>query len=60
MTLLWARKTVDEARKSYGEMVMQAKAGNKPDYMKKLMFTAGMNTEDPDKVTAGMNAKGMK
>ncbi|HZI02355.1 MAG TPA: hypothetical protein VEX63_14490 [Flavisolibacter sp.] len=58
--IIMGKKTVDEARKSYGEMVMQAKAGNKPDYMKKLMFTAGMNTEDPDKVTTGMNAKGMK
>jgi hypothetical protein len=58
--IIMNKKTVEEARKSYGEMVMQAKAGNKPEYMKKLMFNAQANAEDPDKVTADMNAKGMK
>jgi hypothetical protein len=58
--IIMNKKTVEEARKSYGEMVMQAKAGNKPGYMKKLMFNAQANAEDPDKVTADMNAKGMK
>ncbi len=38
---------------------MQVKAGDKPDYMKKLMFSADMNAADPDKVTVGMEKKGM-
>lgn len=58
--IIMGKKTVAEARRSYGEMVMQAKAGNKPAYMKILMFTAQANAEDPDKVTKEMNAKGMK
>ncbi len=46
--IITGKKTVAEARRSYGEMVMQAMAGNKPEYMKKLMFSSNMNAPDPD------------
>ncbi len=42
------KKTVEEARKAYGEMVKQAMMGNKPEYMKKLQFSSNMNAADPD------------
>ena len=48
------KKTVEEARKSYGEMIRQAMSGNKPEYMKKLMFTSQMNSPDSDVSTIGM------
>lgn len=53
--VITGKKSVEEARKSYGEMVKQAMAGNKPEYMKKLMFTSNMNAADPDMNTIGMN-----
>lgn len=46
--VITGKKSVEEARKSYGEMVMQAKAGNKPEYMKKLMFSSNMSAPDSD------------
>ncbi|MEO6219516.1 MAG: hypothetical protein ABIO81_03745 [Ginsengibacter sp.] len=42
------KKTVEEARKAYGEMVKQAMMGNKPEYMMKLQFSSDMNAADPD------------
>ncbi len=46
--VITGKKSVAEARKSYGEMIMQAMKGNKPDYMKKLMFTPMMDAADSD------------
>jgi hypothetical protein len=42
------KKTVEQARMAYGEMIKQAMAGNKPEYMKKIMFSSNMNAPDPD------------
>lgn len=51
--VITGKKTVEEARKSYGEMIKMAMGGNKPDYMKKLMFSPEMNAADSDVMTIG-------
>ncbi len=48
------KKSVEEARTAYGEMIKQAMSGNKPEYMKKLMFSSEMNAPDSDISTIGM------
>ncbi len=52
--VITGNKSVEEARKAYGEMIKQAMAGNKPEYMKKLTFSSNMNAADPDVMTVGM------
>lgn len=52
--VITGKKSVEEARKSYGEMIKQAMSGNKPEYMKKLMFSSNMNAPDSDINTIGM------
>lgn len=49
--VITGKKSVDEARKAYGEMIRQAMSGNKPDYMKKLMFSSNMSAPDADMST---------
>jgi len=51
--VITGKKTVKEARKSYGNMIMQAMKGNKPEYMKKLLFNSNMNAPDSDMNTIG-------
>jgi hypothetical protein len=46
---------LEEARKSYGEMIKQAMSGNKPEYMKRLMFSNNTNAADPYMNNIGMN-----
>ncbi len=46
--IITGEKTVEEARRSYGDMIKQAMSGNKPDYMMKLMFSADMSAPDSD------------
>lgn len=46
--IITEKKTVAEARKAYGEIIMAAMKGNKSDYMKKLMFNSNMSAPDPD------------
>jgi len=53
--VITGKKSVEEARKAYGEMIKMAMSGNKPEYMKKLMFSSNMNAADPDMNTVGMN-----
>ena len=53
--VITGKKTVEEARKAYGEMIKMAMDGNKPDYMKKLMFSPDMNAADSDMNTIGMS-----
>lgn len=53
--IITGNKSVEEARKVYGEMIKQAMGGNKPDYMKKLMFKPEMNSADSDMSIIGMN-----
>jgi hypothetical protein len=49
--IITGKKDVAQARKAYGEMVMEAKMGNKPMYMQKLMFSSNMNAPDSDMST---------
>ena len=53
--VITGKKTVEEARKAYGDMIKQAMSGDKPDYMKKLMFDHNGNAADSDMMTIGMN-----
>ncbi|MFN2438750.1 MAG: hypothetical protein ABR503_06085 [Chitinophagaceae bacterium] len=57
--IITGKKTVEEARAAYGKIAMDAKNGQKSDYMKKLMFSADKGAADPDVVTAGMEKKSM-
>ncbi|MDQ6755492.1 MAG: hypothetical protein M3004_01005 [Bacteroidota bacterium] len=52
--IITGKKNVAEARNAYGEMIKQAMSGNKPEYMKKLMFSSNMNAPDSDVNTIGM------
>lgn len=52
--IIMKKKTVEEARKAYGEMIMMAIKGNKPEYMQKLMFSSNTNAPDPDMNTIKM------
>jgi hypothetical protein len=46
--VITGKKTVEEARKAYGENIMNAMKSNKGEYMKKLMFGSNMSAPDPD------------
>lgn len=52
--VITGKKSVEEARAAYGEMIKQAMSGTKPEYMKKLMFSSNMNAGDPDMNTISM------
>lgn len=48
------KKTVDEARKMYGDIIKEKMNGGNPEYMNKLTFSIQSNTADPDKNTTGL------
>ena len=52
--IITGKKTVAEARKAYGEIIIAAMKGNKSDYMMKLMFSSNMSAPDSDVNTIGM------
>ena len=52
--IITGKKTVAEARKAYGEIIMAAMNGNKSEYMMKLMFSSNMSSPDSDVNTIGM------
>jgi hypothetical protein len=62
--VITGKKTVEEARKSYGDIVKEKMNGENPVYMQKLSFATESNTADPDKNTTGLTkedvAKGIK
>jgi hypothetical protein len=62
--VITGKKTVDEARSIYGDIVRQKMNGGNPEYMQKLMFSPQMDAADPDKNTTGLTKedvmKGMK
>jgi hypothetical protein len=55
--IIKGNKTVEEARKAYGEIIMEVMQGKKPAYTQKLMFSSEMNASDPDASTIGMTGK---
>jgi hypothetical protein len=58
------KKSVEEARKAYGDIVKEKMNGGNPIYMQKLTFSTQENTADPDTNTTGLTKedvmKGMK
>jgi hypothetical protein len=46
--LVMGKQTVEGARKMYGEQIMAMKAMRPAPYTERLMFSAMMNTNDPD------------
>lgn len=62
--VITGKKTVEQARKSFGDIVKESMNGSNPEYMQKLSFETEANTADPDKNTTGLTkgdvAKGMK
>jgi hypothetical protein len=47
-------KTVEEARKAYGDIVREVMQGKKPVYTQKLLFSNDKSAPDPDMKTIGM------
>ncbi len=62
--IITGKKTVEQARTSYGDLVKEKMNGGNPVYMQKLSFSTELNTADPDKNTTGLTkadvAKGIK
>ncbi|MBA2421616.1 MAG: hypothetical protein H0V61_00120 [Chitinophagales bacterium] len=52
--IVTGKKTVEEARKAYGEIVKEKMNGGNPEYMQKLTFAAQGNAADPDTNTTGL------
>ncbi|CAN5870861.1 hypothetical protein BH11GEM1_BH11GEM1_33430 [soil metagenome] len=46
------KRTVESARKMYGEQIMALKAGKPAPYTERIMFEPMMNTNDPDRAGA--------
>lgn len=55
--IIEGKKTVDEARASYGDIIKEKMKGGNPVYMQKLSFVAKEDTADPDKNTTGLTKK---
>jgi hypothetical protein len=58
--VITGKKTVDQARKAYGDIVKEKMNGGDPAYMKKLLFSTEMNAADPDINTTGLDKDGKK
>ena len=62
--IITGKKTVEQARTSYGDIVKEKMNGTNPAYMQKLSFAAELNTLDPDINTTGLTkedvARGIK
>ena len=52
--IITGKKTVEEARQAYGDIISQAMKGVKNEYMMKLVFATESNTPDPDVQTIKM------
>lgn len=48
------KKSVEEARKAYADIVKEKMNGGNPEYMQKLMFEQQPDVGDPDKNTTGL------
>lgn len=62
--IITGKKTVEETRQAYGDIVKEKMNGSNPVYMQKLTFSIQENTADPDINTTGLTKedvmKGMK
>lgn len=52
--IVTGKKTVEDARKAYGDIVKEKMNGGNPEYMQKLSFESQPNAADPDKNTTGL------
>ena len=52
--IVTGKKTVESARKTYGDIIKLKMKGGNPLYMAKLTFAPKSNTADPDKNTTGL------
>ncbi|MBC7523378.1 MAG: hypothetical protein H7239_02935 [Flavobacterium sp.] len=48
------KKTVEQARKAYGDIIKEKMTGANPEYMSKLTFSSQPKAADPDKNTTGL------
>lgn len=62
--IITGKKTVEQARVAYGNIIKEKMNGINPSYMQKLSFNTEFNTTDPDRNTTGLTkedvAKGKK
>lgn len=52
--IVTGKKTVEAARKAFGDIVKEKMNGGNPLYMQKLTFSTHKNAADPDKNTTGL------
>jgi len=52
--ILSGKKSVEQARIAYGDIVKEKMNGENPEYMQKLTFSPQDNSADPDKNTTGL------
>lgn len=52
--IISGKKTVEQARKAYGDIVKEKMNGGNPEYMQKLTFEQQPRAADPDKNTTGL------
>ena len=52
--IITGAKSVEQARKAYGDIIKEKMSGSNPAYMEKLTFSFKSNTEDPDVNTTGL------
>ena len=52
--IITGKKSVEQARKSYADIVKEKMNGGNPEYMQKLSFESQPNAADPDKNTTGL------
>ncbi|MDZ4845138.1 MAG: hypothetical protein SH857_06260 [Chitinophagales bacterium] len=53
--IITGKKSVDEARKAFGEIVKEKMNGGNPEYMQKLTFPIQGSAGDPDMNTTGLS-----
>ena len=53
--IIKSKKSVSQARKAYGNILVAALHDKKPEYMQRLTFLPQENTADPDKTTIELN-----
>ena len=58
--IVTGKKTVEEARKAYGDIVKEKMNGGNPEYMAKLTFSAQQTAGDPDENTTGLTKEDVK
>ncbi len=58
--IITGKKSVEQARTAYGDIVKEKMNGGDPEYMKKLTFSFQPNAADPDKNTTGLTKEDVK